>query len=92
MILLRSVLLSRFVDKFGDLEMVCISLGLIVGGVEVFVFVVKFCYGIDLEFLFLNVVGFCCVVEYFEMMEEFEEGNVISKLEVYLSFVVLILW
>lgn len=68
------------------------NIGLIIGGFEVFVFVMKLCYGIDVEFLFLNVVGFWCVVEYFEVMEELDGGNVNNKVEVYFNFVVLNLW
>lgn len=75
-----------------DFEIFCINLGFVFGGVDFFVLVVKFCYGIDVEFILFNVVGFCCVLEFFEMLEMLEEGNVSSKVEVYFNFVVFNLW
>lgn len=51
------------------------------GGIWVFEFVVKFCYGVKVEFIFSNIVVFCCVVEFLEMIEDFGVESLIEKLD-----------
>ncbi|KAH9605011.1 hypothetical protein KSS87_012896 [Heliosperma pusillum] len=62
------------------------------GGAASFEVVLKFCYGLPLELSPNNVALLRCASELLEMTEEFEEGNLISKTEAFLTFIVLASW
>ncbi|KFK25344.1 hypothetical protein AALP_AA8G100500 [Arabis alpina] len=62
------------------------------GGAETFETVLKFCYGFPLDLNPLNVASLRCASEFLYMTEEFEDGNLISKTEAFLTFVVLTSW
>lgn len=66
--------------------------GHVPGGSETFALVAKFCYGIALDLKPTNVAALRCAAEYFEMTEELEENNLITKAEAYLNTVVLNSW
>eukprot|EP01018_Ginkgo_biloba_P040631 Gb_04489 [translate_table: standard] len=55
------------------------------GGVEVFEFCAKFCYGITITVSPFNVVAVRCAAEYLQMTEAIEKGNLVFKLEVFLN-------
>ncbi|XP_039685605.1 BTB/POZ domain-containing protein DOT3 isoform X2 [Medicago truncatula] len=62
------------------------------GGCETFETILKFCYGLPIDFNSDNVAALRCASEFLEMTEELEDGNLISKTEAFLTFVVLSSW
>ncbi|EPS71308.1 hypothetical protein M569_03454, partial [Genlisea aurea] len=62
------------------------------GGPEIFQLVAKFCCGEGILLNQGNVCGVRCAAEYLEMTEDLEEGNLISKTEAFLSYVVFASW
>ncbi|OVA14199.1 BTB/POZ-like [Macleaya cordata] len=62
------------------------------GRSETFEMVLKFCYGLPVELTPTNVAPLRCASEFLQMTEEYEEGNLISKTEAFLAFVVLSSW
>ncbi|ESW31651.1 hypothetical protein PHAVU_002G256200 [Phaseolus vulgaris] len=62
------------------------------GGSETFETVLKFCYGLPVDFSPDNIAALRCASEFLEMTEELEDGNLISKTEAFLTFVVLSSW
>ncbi|KAK8697758.1 hypothetical protein V6N13_113896 [Hibiscus sabdariffa] len=51
------------------------------GGPDTFLFAVKFCYGIRVEFTARNIVTVFCAADYLEMTDEYGEDNLLSKAE-----------
>ncbi|XP_076893534.1 BTB/POZ domain-containing protein DOT3-like [Bidens hawaiensis] len=62
------------------------------GGVETFETVVKFCYGLPVSLSPKTAAPLRCAAEFLDMSEELEEGNLISKTESFLTFVVFSSW
>ncbi|KAA8546817.1 hypothetical protein F0562_003259 [Nyssa sinensis] len=62
------------------------------GGPETFEIILKFCYGLPVGLNPNNVAPLRCASEFLEMTEELEDGNLISKTEAFLTFVVLSSW
>nr|AII30306.1 phototropic-responsive NPH3 family protein [Cardamine hirsuta] len=62
------------------------------GGAETFETTLKFCYNLPLDLTPLNVAPLRCASEYLYMTEEFEDRNLISKTESFITFVVLSSW
>ncbi|KAK4264913.1 hypothetical protein QN277_026030 [Acacia crassicarpa] len=62
------------------------------GGSETFETIVRFCYGLPIDFNSKNIAKLRCASEFLEMTEELEDGNLISKSEAFLTFVVLSSW
>lgn len=62
------------------------------GGPDMFKVVLKFCYGLPIDLSANNVAPLRCASEFLEMTEEFEDGNLISKTEAFLTFIVLASW
>ncbi|KAL4378438.1 hypothetical protein GQ457_02G016100 [Hibiscus cannabinus] len=62
------------------------------GGPDTFEMILKFCYGLPADLNPNNIAALRCASEYLEMTEEFEDGNLISKTESFLTFVVLASW
>ncbi|EEF31124.1 Root phototropism protein, putative [Ricinus communis] len=62
------------------------------GGSEAFEIILKFCYGLPLDLNPNNIAALRCASEFLEMSEELEDGNLISKTEAFLTFVVLSSW
>ncbi|CAG7911592.1 unnamed protein product [Brassica rapa] len=62
------------------------------GGAETFETILKFCYGLQLDLNPLNVAPLRCASEYLYMTEEFQDGNLISKTDGFITFVVLVSW
>ncbi|MFS8015650.1 putative SKP1/BTB/POZ domain superfamily, NPH3 domain, NPH3/RPT2-like family protein [Helianthus anomalus] len=62
------------------------------GGAEAFETVVKFCYGLPVSLSPRNAAPLRCAAEFLDMSEELEEGNLISKTESFLTFVVFSSW
>lgn len=64
----------------------------IFGGVMIFEFVSNFCYGFMILMLFFNIVEFCCVFDYLQMMEDYGRVNLCECSEFYFMQVVLQSW
>lgn len=62
------------------------------GGSETFEIILKFCYGFPIDFSSKNIAPLRCAAEYLDMTEELDDGNLISKTEAFLTFVVLSSW
>ncbi|KAL0751960.1 hypothetical protein Bca101_033963 [Brassica carinata] len=62
------------------------------GGAEAFETILKFCYGFPVDLNPLNVAALRCASEYLYMTEEFQDGNLISKTDGFITFVVLASW
>ncbi|KAK7358982.1 hypothetical protein VNO77_00925 [Canavalia gladiata] len=62
------------------------------GGSETFETILKFCYGLPIDFSPDNIAALRCASEFLEMTEELEDGNLTSKTEAFLTFVVLSSW
>lgn len=62
------------------------------GGSETFEIILKFCYGLPLDLNPNNIAPLRCASEFLEMSDELEDGNLISKTEAFLTFVVLSSW
>ncbi|KAK7399552.1 hypothetical protein VNO78_10737 [Psophocarpus tetragonolobus] len=62
------------------------------GGCETFETILKFCYGLPIDFNPDNIAALRCASEFLEMTEELEDGNLVSKTEAFLTFVVLSSW
>ncbi|XP_030535066.1 BTB/POZ domain-containing protein DOT3 isoform X2 [Rhodamnia argentea] len=62
------------------------------GRSETFHIILRFCYGLPIDISPKNLAQLRCASEYLEMTEEMEDGNLISKTEAFLTFVVLSSW
>ncbi|KAL5556038.1 hypothetical protein UlMin_038274 [Ulmus minor] len=62
------------------------------GGSETFDTILKFCYGLPVDFNSMNIAALRCAAEYLDMTEEQDDGNLIAKTEAFLTFVVLSSW
>ncbi|KAK9990238.1 hypothetical protein SO802_025223 [Lithocarpus litseifolius] len=62
------------------------------GGSETFEIILEFCYGLSVDLNPNNIASLRCASEFLEMTEEFEDGNLITKTEAFLTFVVLCSW
>lgn len=92
----RSGYLNRIVfQRTSNMEKrtsTCIQIDDLPGGPEVFELVVKFCYGWKVEVVASNVAPLLCAASFLEMSDDLEPGNLISKTESFLSFVILTSW
>lgn len=62
------------------------------GGAETFKPVLRSCYGLPISLNPNNVAALRCASEVLEMTEALKDGNLISKTEAFLTFVVLSSW
>ncbi|KAL5759941.1 hypothetical protein ACOSP7_018444 [Xanthoceras sorbifolium] len=62
------------------------------GGVEAFELCAKFCYGITITLSAYNIVSARCAVEYLQMTEDVEKGNLMYKIEVFFNSCILHGW
>ncbi|MCD9644325.1 hypothetical protein HAX54_032511 [Datura stramonium] len=62
------------------------------GGPAAFEVCAKFCYGMTVTLNAYNVVAARCAAEYLEMYESVEKGNLIYKIEVFLTSSILRSW
>ncbi|XP_016647337.1 PREDICTED: BTB/POZ domain-containing protein DOT3 [Prunus mume] len=61
-------------------------------GSETFEIILKFCYGLPMDLNPNNIAPLRCASEFLEMTEDLQDGNLISKTEAFLTFVVLSSW
>lgn len=62
------------------------------GGPDAFLLAVKFCYGIRVELSSKNIIMVYCAAEYLEMTEEYDEENLLFKVDDFFHKVVLRSW
>ncbi|CAI0420254.1 unnamed protein product [Linum tenue] len=62
------------------------------GGPEAFDTVLKFCYGLPLDLNPQNIAQLRCASEYLEMSEDLDDGNLITKTEAFLTFIIISSW
>lgn len=62
------------------------------GGIETFELVVKFCYGWKLDVTATNIAALYSAANFLEMSDDLDQGNLISKTEAFLSFVMFSSW
>lgn len=62
------------------------------GGALVFELVVKFSYGWKISFTAANIAPLYCAAHFLEMTDDFQQGNLISETEAFLSYVTLTSW
>lgn len=92
-LLSRSGRLNKLVFECRDTENGHIKLVGFPGGAESFELAAKFCYGSNpIQITASNVASLRCAAEYLEMTEDLEEGNLISKTESFLSYILLASW
>ncbi|CAA0806778.1 BTB/POZ domain-containing protein NPY2 [Striga hermonthica] len=88
-LLSRSARLQKLVSPSSDDE---IALHDIPGGPTAFETCVKFCYGMTVTLNAYNVVPTRCAAEYLEMHETVDKGNLIYKVDVFLSSSIFRSW
>ncbi|KAL9318510.1 hypothetical protein ACSQ67_015027 [Phaseolus vulgaris] len=62
------------------------------GGKKSFESIVNFCYGRKFDITASNIAPLYCAAHFLEMSEELQEGNLISKTEAFLTFLILSSW
>ncbi|KAF3454447.1 hypothetical protein FNV43_RR04894 [Rhamnella rubrinervis] len=62
------------------------------GGAKTFELVIKFCYGWKVDLTAANTAQLYCAANFLEMSDELQHGNLISKTEVFLSFLIFSSW
>ncbi|KAH9313139.1 hypothetical protein KI387_028174, partial [Taxus chinensis] len=85
-------LLQRLAAEACDSQKDIIELQDFPGGIDIFEFCAKFCYGITVTVSAYNVVAVRCAAEYLHMTEAIEKGNLIYKLEIFLNSCILHGW
>ncbi|KAG7969123.1 hypothetical protein I3843_07G015200 [Carya illinoinensis] len=62
------------------------------GGTKTFELLVRFCYGWKVDLTATNIAPLYCAAHFLEMREDLEPGNLMSKTEAFLSFLILTSW
>ncbi|XP_030466906.1 root phototropism protein 3-like isoform X1 [Syzygium oleosum] len=69
-----------------------INLDNVPGGAKTFELVVRFCYGLKLDFTASNIAPLYCAAHFLEMSVDYHESNLIPQTEAFLSFVIFSSW
>ncbi|KAK7269311.1 hypothetical protein RIF29_22035 [Crotalaria pallida] len=93
----RSEYLNRLVFQRGENrpsagDSLNIQIENLPGGAKTFELIVKFCYGWKIDITSSSIAPIYCAAHFLEMSEDLEEGNLISKTEAFLSFLILSSW
>ncbi|EXC06572.1 Root phototropism protein 3 [Morus notabilis] len=62
------------------------------GGAKAFELAVRFCYGWKFDLTSSNIAPLYCAAHFLEMSDDLEQGNLISKSEAFLSFLIFTSW
>lgn len=89
---LNRVIFQKMHNSETDNTKVTIKMDAFPGGAETFELVVKFCYGWKFDLTVTNIAPIYCAAGFLEMSEEIGEGNLLSKTETFLSFVIFSSW
>lgn len=82
---------QKLIPTTGD-ENIEVPIHDIPGGPKAFEICAKFCYGIVVTLNAYNVIASRCAAEYLEMNENVDKGNLIYKIEVFLSSSIFRSW
>lgn len=91
----RSGYLSRLVferSNGGRDSSVKIQIDNLPGGAKAFESVVRFCYGWKVDLTSSNIAPLYCAAHFLEMGDDLEQGNLISKSEAFMSFLIFSSW
>ncbi|KNA22581.1 hypothetical protein SOVF_032820 [Spinacia oleracea] len=92
----RSAYLNRIVFEKKNAGMsinsLTVELNNLPGGAEIFELIVEFCYGWKVELTANNVAPLYCAANHLEMVDDLEVGNLISRTETFLSFIIFSSW
>ncbi|KAI3431045.1 uncharacterized protein J3R85_008110 [Psidium guajava] len=91
-LLSKSALLQKLVAATNNDDGNEVNISDIPGGPASFEICAKFCYGMTVTLNAYNVVAARCAAEYLEMYETVEKGNLIYKIEVFLSSSIFRSW
>ncbi|KAF5733196.1 Phototropic-responsive NPH3 family protein isoform 2 [Tripterygium wilfordii] len=91
-LLSKSTLLQKLVASGNGDNSDEVDISNIPGGPASFEICVKFCYGITVTLNAYNVVAARCTAEYLGMHESVEKGNLIHKIEVFLTSCIFRSW
>ncbi|KAF8019937.1 hypothetical protein BT93_G0583 [Corymbia citriodora subsp. variegata] len=91
-LLSKSALLQKLVAATNSDDGDEVNISDIPGGPASFEVCAKFCYGMTVTLNAYNVVAARCAAEYLEMYETVEKGNLIYKIEVFLSSSIFRSW
>ncbi|XP_074304508.1 root phototropism protein 3-like isoform X3 [Silene latifolia] len=69
-----------------------IELNNLPGGEDIFELIVKFCYGWKVDLTANNVAPLYCAANFLEMIEDLHHGNLISRTESFLCFIIFSSW
>jgi len=93
----RSEYLNRLVFERGSNresggESLIIQIKNLPGGKKSFKSIVKFCYGRKFDITASNIAPLYCAAHFLEMSEDLQQGNLISKTEAFLTFLIISSW
>lgn len=90
----RSGYINRLVfqPKHRGVNIANIPIDNLPGGSKIFELVVNFCYGKKVELSAANIAPLHCAANFLEMSDDFEQGNLISKTNTFLSFLLFSSW
>ncbi|XP_047312235.1 BTB/POZ domain-containing protein NPY3-like [Impatiens glandulifera] len=91
-LLSKSAKLQKLVSKTTDDNHNEISIHDIPGGPTAFEICAKFCYGMTVTLNAYNVIAARCASEYLEMYETIDKGNLVYKIDVFLTTSVFKSW
>ncbi|RDX58395.1 BTB/POZ domain-containing protein NPY1 [Mucuna pruriens] len=91
-LLSKSNRLQKLMSKANDENSDEIQLDGFPGGPKAFEICAKFCYGMTVTLNAYNVVAARCAAEYLEMTEDIDKGNLIFKIEVFLTSSIFRSW
>ncbi|XP_057423997.1 BTB/POZ domain-containing protein NPY1 isoform X2 [Lotus japonicus] len=91
-LLSKSNRLQKLVSKANEVNSDEIYLDDFPGGPKAFEICAKFCYGMTVTLNAYNVVAARCAAEYLEMTEDIDKGNLIFKIEVFLTSSIFRSW
>ncbi|CAM8964100.1 unnamed protein product [Rhodiola kirilowii] len=91
-LLSKSIVIQKLVHQANEDNSEEITLADIPGGATAFEICAKFCYGMSVILNAYNVAAVRCAAEYLEMTEEADQGNLVFKIEVFLTSSILRSW
>ncbi|XP_015875179.3 coleoptile phototropism protein 1 [Ziziphus jujuba] len=84
--------LNRLVFQKGNGAGLSIQIDNLPGGAKTFELVVKFCYGWKVDLTAANIAPLYCAAHFLQMSDDLQQGNLISKTETFLSFLIFSSW
>ncbi|KAK7269914.1 hypothetical protein RIF29_22720 [Crotalaria pallida] len=91
-LLSKSAHLQKLISLSNDGNMDEVQISDIPGGTSAFEICAKFCYGMTVTLNAYNVIAARCAAEYLGMNENIEKGNLIYKIDVFLSSSIFRSW